>query len=510
MSKSGNAESRRGDFGDDGEAGGDFRWFCGAAFLSLLLGAVVFWKMVPVAGAADASGYLNYARILEEGRVLEELRVPEGDGFAALPQSLFQPLGFGYRLETDRLSPTYPIGLPLLLSLGGLHGSEWGLRAVYAVVAMLVCLGTWTLAAELGLAASWRFYAVALMASSPLLLWSSLIPMSDALASCQAIWLVWLALRSRSSNVAALLCGALLGWAVLTRPSNVLLFLPVLVAFLEMRVSLVKVFWTGLGGSPALALFGWSNWTLYGSPFASGYGDLWSWFSWSNGLPTLLHYAKTLLYALFALAAPTALMGAFKWRSGRTRLLLAWAAPVFVFYGFYFFTSQTWWFLRFVLVGLPALALLSACWFEERSVGFGMGRKQQGWLATGLAVAAMLALLFWQERLNIFGEQAFERRYAEECSWAKGNLEAGTLVVCMQPSGAFYYYTDFPVFRWDLAKRDLDWEGLRFAAGERDVPVVAILHAFEEQRDDSILKRYPENWELLGEVTERVRAYRMR
>ncbi len=485
------------------------RWFAAAMVLAVALALVVFLKMVPVAGGADASGYMNYARLLSDGALTDELRVPAGDGFEGISKSLFQPLGFSYRSESDSLSPVYPMGLPLLLSIGAVHESEFVVRLVYAVVAFLACLGLWKLAAEMGLRTPWGFYGVAVFATSPLLLWSSLILMSDALAVCQAIWVLFLALRACSSRSAAILCGVLIGWAVLTRPSNVLLFVPVIVALLWGRAGGKTWLWGVLGGLPALGIFLWSNWILYGDPLESGYGNLWSLFAWGYGPRTLAHYGTTLLYAVFILVLPSAVLGAIQGRDSRVRLLLAWAVPVFGFYAFYSFTSQTWWFLRFILVGVPALVLLSACYLEGLSRRV-FSAKRERYAVITVAVLSVGAALFWEGRLNIFGEQDFERRYVEECSWANENLEPGTLVVCMQPSGSFYYYTEFPIFRWDLADLDSEWEELGRVAQGQGTEVVAILHAFEEQRGDSILMRYPERWELIGDVGQRIRAYRWR
>ncbi|MDQ8187286.1 hypothetical protein [Pelagicoccus sp. SDUM812002] len=465
--------------------------------------------MVPLAGAADASGYMNFARLLGEGRMTETVRIPEGAMFEEMPKSLFQPLGFMFRAEQGQLSPTYPIGLPLLLSLGDLHESELLVRMVYAFSAIFSCIGIWFLGTELKLQQPWRFYSVAILATSPLFLWSSLILMSDLLAACLAIWVLVLAKRSNGSRIAALFCGLLVGGAVLTRPSNVLLFAPVWVALWQDRASWDKWFSGIVGGIPALLLYLWSNGRLYGDLWQSGYGDLWSLFKAEYFLPTMRHYGRTLLYGLFALALPSALLEATRLRKGQVRLLLAWAIPFFGFYAFYFFTSQTWWFLRFILVALPAVILLSAAWFESFARTRLSNQAELRLLLT-LTFLSVVAAVYWEGRLNILGEQAFERRYAEECAWAKQNLDSDTLVICMQPSGAFYYYTRFPIFRWDLAKEDSDWELLAEASAQSEVKVVAVLHEFEEERDDSILKRYPSRWELLGEVSERVRAYRMR
>ncbi|MBD5778383.1 glycosyltransferase family 39 protein [Pelagicoccus sp. NFK12] len=453
---------------------------------------------------------MNFARLLSEGSVTENLRLPEGDAFRALPKGYFQPLGFTFRESDGRLSPTYPMGLPLLLSVGGVCESEFGMRMVYALVALLACLGLWLLGKELGLAPPWRFYAVAIFASSPLFLWSSLIPMSDALASCQAIWVLLLALQAKRSSGWACVCGFLVGWAVLTRPSSVLLFVPLVVALLQAKAGWRRWAWGTLGGMPAFVAFLWGNWTFYGDAFGSGYGDLWAFFSWDYLVPTVFHYGETMLFAMFGLVLPAAFLGSLNLRCPKVLFLWAWILPFFGFYAFYVFTSQTWWFLRFVLLAFPGLALLSANWLEGVATRAAKSSRGEAWLALGLAGASVAVGCYWVDKLNVFGEQAFERRYEIECQWAVENLAADTIVVCMQSSGAFYYYTEFPVFRWDLADWDADWELLRDAALVEGVPVVAVLHDFEVKREDSILRRYADRWELLGPVAERVSAYRLR
>lgn len=489
-------------------SGGDLdrRWWWASICVALLFGGLILVKMSPVAGGADASGYMNFARLLDDGRMTDELRLPEGNGFEEIRKTLFQPLGATYREETGRLSPIYPIGLPLLLSLGGLHEWEFGVRFAYAVVGALACLGIWFLATELKLSAAWRFFAVVVLASSPLFLWSSLILMSDALAACQAIWVMYFALKGRGAWSRAGVCGFLIGWAVLTRPSSVLLFLPVL-PVMDWRIRAWRS-WValGLGGAPALVLFLWSNWTLFGDPLQSGYGDLWSLFSWDYALESLLHYARVLPYAVFGLVLPGALVGACCLSRWDVRVLLYWTVPVFAFYAFYFFTSQTWWFLRFVLVGIPGLILLCVLALQRITQRF-EGYLPEKRVVGVLALASVLAGVYWLDRLSVFGEQDFEQRYLLEAEWVNKNLAEDTLIVCMQPSGAFYYYTDFPIFRWDLA-RTSDWEAFESALETFDGEVVAVLHAFEEERPNSALKQYPDRWSLIEEVTPRIRAYR--
>ena len=94
--------------------------------LLLLAGCVILyagflaWYHAPYAGSSDASGYLNNARLLLDGKLSTPVRVPEGLTADILPREHLLPLGFRLDAAQQNLLPTYPIGLPLHFAAAGL------------------------------------------------------------------------------------------------------------------------------------------------------------------------------------------------------------------------------------------------------------------------------------------------------------------------------------------------------------------------------------------------------
>ena len=105
------------------------------------------------AGGSDQSGYLNNARMLGQGHVTTPMRLLPGFPPETLPPYTYVPLGFIPNQEQATLTPTYPMGLPLLmLAVAKLTG--WGL-APGLTLGLHALLGLW-LVYRLGRARSWR------------------------------------------------------------------------------------------------------------------------------------------------------------------------------------------------------------------------------------------------------------------------------------------------------------------------------------------------------------------
>ena len=464
--------------------------------------------MNPIAGGSDSSGYMNFARLLDEGKVEEALRLPKETEFASFREALFAPLGFRYQESSQKLSPTYPAGMPLALSIGGLHRSTFALKCFWASTALLTFLGIWKIGGLVELRESWRFYVVVTVLASPMLLWSSISLMTDALAACQAVWCVYLALKSKEAKWAAIALGTLLGWAVLTRPTNALLFATALGLFALNRIPISKLLLMCLGGAPVFIFWVWMNNSLYGSPFAFGYSPLSRLLKWEHFLPTVWYYAKTLGFLLPFLALLTAVLSLFSVRNRHLWMIVLWGAPIFLFYAFYYYTSQTWWYSRFVLPGMPAIAFASAFWFQERCHKLRSGIRGEGGLVLLLGVIAIVYGYYWQDELRVLGQTEIEDRYRDECAWANANLPAESLIVCMQASGAIYYYTDFPILRWDWPREE-EWEQLMEIAARKEIPVYAFLHYSEQDKENSPLLRFPDRWEFVEDVAWRAKAFRL-
>ena len=118
---------------------------------------------------------------------------------------------------------------------------------------------------------------------SPLFVFLSLQLMSDVPATVWVMAAVLAAWRSRERPWLGLVAGAALSLAVLVRPTNLLIALPVGLA-LGWRARRWLLF--VLGGLPGAIFLGLINQTAYGSIFTTGYGQVSTAFGWIHVLPT--------------------------------------------------------------------------------------------------------------------------------------------------------------------------------------------------------------------------------
>src|ERR1700691_2156325 len=137
-----------------------------AVLLFILIGAVP--------GGSDNSGYFNEARLLARGQLHVPMRTLAGLPAGETP-FLYVPLGFKPAADgTDRMVPTYPPGLPLLL-VPASYVAGWGhagdmLLLIHSLagIALVFALGR-----ICGLPGSWSLAGAAVLAASPLYLFTS-------------------------------------------------------------------------------------------------------------------------------------------------------------------------------------------------------------------------------------------------------------------------------------------------------------------------------------------------
>ncbi len=456
--------------------------------------AAFLWRHVsPYAGGSDPSGYLNSARLLSEGRFFTEPRILPGFTAREFGEFSNVPLGFVLR-EDGHLTPTYPVGYPLqLLVLSGLGWSK-AVKTLNVATALAGGLVLFAYCRMLGLAAWLSLGGVVLLWSCPLFIFLSLQPMSDLSALTWSLLVLYNALRVRESLRWGLFCGAAMGIAVLVRPTNILLAAPLLVALGFRFRSWLAV---GLGGLPFAAFFCYYSWRLYGSPFVTGYGDVSGLFRKENLLHNLAHFSHwiPLLLSplvLFALVAPGTAAG----RRRGVVVPAVWVVVLIGLYAFYYHSGETWWYLRFILPAFPALILgtlvvLETGWREvgKRSVS-----------ATVVLALLLLAAAGWQIKhipgLDVLNFKNYERSYPEAAQWARENLPAQSAVFCMQVSGAFLYYTDFLMFRWEQIMPEKQKFLLEELARQHR-PVYAALFSFETA---DALERIGGHWVKLATV----------
>ncbi len=457
-----------------------------------------------VAAGSDSSGYLNSARLLVNGQLQTELRLPAEFGPAATVDRMhFLPLGFWPFAKDSKITPTYPTGLPLHFALTGkFFGWLTGPRLIglfAALGAVALCYAT---ARELGVDPLLAAAGAVALGACPLFLFASFQPMSDTLASTWCLASVWTALRARRTRGWAVACGTAFAIAVLVRPTNLVLA-PVLLVLLGLDWRRLAL--TAFGGLPGVAWLAFYNHTLYGGALRSGYGDWFSNFAWVWGPPTAWHFLKWLALLL---PAPLLVLPwvALSRDETRTRALLAlalWFAAIVGLYTFYEVSHEVWWCLRFILPAVPALILAGLLGLEALIARSPRGKgNRYPTIAAGVMAAWAVTLgVFWNQRFAITDINNGEKTFAKVCALAREKFPPGTLVVTMTFSGAFYYYTDFAILRSDQVD-PAEFARLAALAQKAGRTIAAVSFKWEEA--SALQEHCPGHWERVGEVGDAV------
>ncbi len=506
--------------------------------------ACIAWYTTPHAAGADASGYLNGARLLLEGRLSEPIRPPPS-GFEGLEPEMFLPLGFRLNPAGERLVPAYPIGQSLHLALFiAAFGPDLGPRALN-VAAMLGCaVLLHAVARRAGVKPAWVPGMLTVWALSPLVYSYALQVMSETTSTFWVLLAVHAALRSGGRSWWPVLAGAALGMAVLIRPANLIAAIPVMLALwsglkprpedhtpdeltdpptprrdrkapvrrhalagLVRSLALVTV-----GGAPFALILGGANAVLYGSVLATGYGPPGELFSLCHLGPTVAHYAIWLPVLLTPLVV-AALGLPFLRSDVRTRVFLAaWAGVFLGFYATYYHTHETWWTLRLVVPALPALAIAATRVLQHwerplatvavsgprpvsspaqwRRFSFGTGAV--------FLVAALAWQVAWQRHFGVHGHEPADRVFPLLSQWTEANLPAGAVLLAGQASGALYHYTDRSVIHLEnldpgrTAKLDA-------CLSRQGTPLFAVLLDHEEAR---AFASVPGSWERVVQIRQ--------
>jgi 4-amino-4-deoxy-L-arabinose transferase-like glycosyltransferase len=453
---------------------------------------LLFVLIGAVPGGSDNSGYFNEARLLAQGRMHVPMRTLTGLPPEEIP-FLYAPLGFKPAADaTAQLVPTYPPGLPLLLVptarlIGWDHAGD-ALLLIHSLagIALVFALGR-----TCGLPGSWSLAGSAILAASPLYLYTSLQALSDVPATTWATAAVVAALKARGKAGWALVSGACISVAFLIRPNNFLIAIPVLIA---VGISPRRLALVALGSVPGIAAWMAINRAAYGSPLLSGYGAIGTEFHAGLIPGTLAFYVRwlPLLLSPVVIFAPSIL--AFLGRVPRiTCMLASWAAAYIAFFSAYRWTHEQWWFLRFLLPAAPALIVAGLVvpylWFERAKGGRSPALVR---LLPALLIAAAIGVELGQT-MPIREAWAIghgERKYGRVCDWLNAHLPRNSAVVVSQASGALFYYTPFTLLRFDEMDQSVATRAEASLQSEGR-PLYAVLFPFEE----GVLGRLPGRWE---------------
>jgi hypothetical protein len=461
---------------------------CYAVFLA--------WFMGAFATGADQSGYLNSARLLAAGQATAAMRlipeVPPGE----VPSFAYPPVGFSPNPDRLTMSPVYPAGLPLLI-MAAAPVAGWD-SAPGLVLGLHALAGLWLVyalgrAAGLGGGPAW--FGSLLLAASPLYVILSLQTMSDLPAMVWVTAALLCAWRSRGQTGAALAAGIAFSVAVLIRPTNLLAILPMAIALGPSPRRWLQLI---AGGLPGAVFFGVYNRAAYGHLAATGYGGLDTLFGWQHVFPTLLHYAvwlPVLLTPPGILALGLPILG--RQQPRRFAWLAVWALVFPAFYLFYFFTRDSWLSLRFLLPAFPAIIVAALLVGRELLARLRI-QPRSWWLAPAMIVVLVHGAL-WSHTLHVLSIGRNERAYPQMAAWMNDHLPTNAVVMARQPSGSVFYYTKFPIVRWDMMP-PADFQRITNACTAAGRPVYAALQQNElgDAHWAALLKGMPGRWAQVG------------
>jgi hypothetical protein len=451
--------------------------------LVAIMAYAVVWShhLDPTAGPNDAGGYMNLAKMLRAGEVIGTPRTLPNDAQASADVSPYVP-GTFWPTADGKMVPEYPPGLPMIFAAAALPVPLE--NAVPMVILLQLGLGlyfTRRLALAFGFSDGWSWLAAFLLGMNAVYVWQGVQPQSDGPAAVWVTAAVGWAWTSRTRPWHALLAGAATALAVLIRPTNVLVAVPVLICLIGHWRQLAL--WIA-GGIPGAVWLVWYNRELYGAVVATGYGDMSTNFGAQFVLPTLKSYAKWLpLY--FSPIVILGFAGIFvRQENLRARLVLAtWVGVFAVFYAFYWCTWDNWYNMRFVLPAAPAMILLGLFFLRDVAERwnlrpFTIDRYRRSFLPSAAIIAVLFGVLvFATLKENVMYWMRSNKRHQVMATWVNGNLPRNSVVYARIASNVLYYYTDFIVVRPDNARaRSPEFLSLIAASGR---PVHAVTYRVE-------------------------------
>jgi hypothetical protein len=451
-------------------------------------------------GGSDSAGYAQVARSILKGGFVR--RVP-GPDLLGLPNDfnhLFMPLAYDPGPQPGTMTPSYPVGFPMLMALGALvAGWEHGPFLVTPMVGLMSLLLIYLVGLELGLPRGFSIAGAVMLAASPTFIHYSMQPMSDVVEMFCGLGAILGALRSRKRDGWALLAGAAFGMAVLTRPSGVLLLIPLLFG---LRLKFKNILFFILGGLPLAAIFFVYNIVTHNHPLLTGYWTPRRIFMKTTGFADRFNFYS---YWIAVTMSPLPLLGwlgvsadrKVEWRN--RAMLISWFGAYLLFYSCYDIYGA-WWYTRFLLPAYPAM-ILGALLVARDVVPLlrkAISEVEQARLRRiGLAILLVVTLIFENhnvKRFDLFSFGAGEIAYYTSSRWADQTIPGNSLLVSMQMSGALGFYTERPIVRWDFLRPE-QWAELKIRAAEKGYRWYALLMPFEIE---DAQKRLGGKWTKLG------------
>jgi Dolichyl-phosphate-mannose-protein mannosyltransferase len=451
------------------------------------------------ASSSDASGYVSEAALIASAQLSTDEPLARAVAWRNATWA-FAPLGYRPGTVPGELVPTYAAGLPLVMTPFRLLVGELAAYLVVPLLGAIAVLATYLVGARLhsplaGLAAA------ALLATSPIVLFQIVQPMGDVPVT--AWWTIAVLFALSPLPKAPLAAGGAAGLGVLTRPN--LLPLALVVALVTMKFPRIPRFPATAGSptrlpgffagiTPAVGAQLLTQWRLYGSPLATGYGAARDLYSLGAIAPNVRGYAGRLIEgetpALIVAAAALVLVTLTRRQPAdapdlKPALILAALASAFVVASYLpYAVFAEWSYLRFLLPAFPFLFIVVGGLFVAAMLRLPPPIRATVFLCTLAAVGSFNVLRARHEQA--FNMQRYESRYRFAGRYLASALPSAAVIVTVQESGSARYYTGRPILRWDQLDLDLDTAVAALRAMGR-YPVFLV----EDWERPDLIKKHP-------------------
>lgn len=426
-------------------------------------------------GASDWYGYYALSRLFLEGRVTMPMTLDVAKYPAAAP--------LAFEAGNGCAIPRYPPGYPLLMAVAGVVGAEFFVTPLCAALSVLVLYLILIRRVS-------RLVAVlmcALWAVCPVVLWGAGSVMSDLPAALWVMTVYCLLDRDRPT-----LAGAAFALAVATRPTNALFGLLLLPLFADWR----RFARFAAAAAAGAAVYGLYNWQVFGVPWRMGYQDSFSGFSLGRFPRNFPRFGWHLLTVLTAGTLLPAIAGVLR-RHRRSLFFLGWFLLYWVLYSFWWVYPDPWWYLRFLLPGLPGLFILAADgwedlrrWLDEHGRAWQIAVR----IAYGLGAAALVVVFVRFGVKQRLLTTTAAKMFHDVAESARERLPENALIGAFNHTGSLRLYGGLETFR-------IPWPGaveLVQDSLETGRPVYLLLES--SLKDDATMKRLLGEYEVDGGV----------
>lgn len=440
-------------------------WLFRITMLTAIALSVGSWFrfLLTIIGGADSYGYVSASDLIRSGRLIDPQPIA---ALLSAPNAMAiaSPLGWAPAPDAAGIVPAYPIGLPALMATLSVVGGTGAAFFVAPAAGLITLLLVYRVARE-WYDAETGLFAVALVAWNPLLIAYAKQPMSDVPAAMWILLALFLALRS--TNAGAFGAGLAAGAAVITKPALLPAVIVVVLAAIRLkadttrhdpvvsgfsRIDVRRLALTGASLGVVLLVQLALQTYLFGSPFATGYGNTAALFSFEHFTTNLRIFAThgwTVTGPLWILGLILGLIAARPEPRSKPALIFAAAAVPYLFY----LPFDHWETLRYLLPGIVPLTVVAADGLIH------LARWPRHRIATTTIACAFIAFnIGLSERLlrksSVWDVATLEERYPLAGQWFNVNTPPNSVALANQHSGSLRWYGNRDTLRWDFLEPD--------------------------------------------------------